>query len=115
MTKVFVIQEPLPKIDIDINTARGYGEIVYILSESIRPHNHQQWYINKLKEAFETIEEGDYVALVGNRVICAVGLAIAIDEAYRKNITTIKLLSWGAANSSPLEIELHEPFGSLTE
>ena len=97
MSKVYVVQNQLkfndqngllePKFQLD--EARKYGELLYLLSPQARPFSPEH-IIKTLREKLTQYSNEDYLLLIGNP--CLIGFSVAIAADFNDGI--VNVLQW---------------------
>lgn len=105
--RVFVVQQTMrwdsnkgelvQKFDLD--PAKEYGEIVYLLSPTAAPFNPDT-IMPELHAKLSTIRDGDHLLLVGNPALIGIVCAIAADYSQGN----FNLLQWSGKDRKYLPI-----------
>lgn len=105
--KVFIVQkqqrwddtknELVPKFDIE--PAKKFGEIIYLLSPTAGPWNSGS-IIAELKQKLSEYTPNDFLLLIGNP--CIIGWTVAL--ASQRTGGKIKLLQWSGKDRTYLAI-----------
>jgi len=113
MSRVFVVQNSHklntqtgslePKYNLD--AAREFGEIVYLLSPTASPF-HSQPIIEELQSKLIEYNDDDKLLLIGNPVLMGLAVAIAADA----NDGKVSLLQWNGKSQKYIEVNIDNLF-----
>ena len=113
MSKVFVVQQQRRFDEVtgnyvnkfDLEQAKEFGELVYLLSPTAAPFNSEP-IIEELHEKLSFITAEDYIVLIGNP--CLMGWVVAIAADYTGG--NLNLLQWSGRDQRYVLIKVEDLF-----
>lgn len=118
MSRVFVVQktmrwdeskgELVPKFDLE--PAREYGELEFLLSPTAAPFNPET-ILGELHRKLADIQETDYLLLVGNPVL--IGMVCAIAADYSQGC--FNMLQWSGKERKYLPVKVRGLYNDRRE
>ena len=98
MTKVYVVQEPGFRVGADgtkehkinLDPARKFGEIEFLLESGLDPGTAMQPYVRVIKKKLEGMKPDDLLLPLGDPAIMAIAVAIAAQQ----NSGKVSVLRW---------------------